>query len=54
MKFKINKIKEMMIVEKIFYHVVTEKPMYPDQEITFDHHHSGVYARVYSLKEEVE
>lgn len=30
------------------YHVVTDKPMYPGQQIIFDEkHHSGVYRRVY-------
>ena len=32
----------------IAYHVVTERPMYVGQQITFDEkHHSGVYQRVY-------
>lgn len=34
---------------KEFYHVVTNKPMYVGQEITFDdNHHSGVYERVHA------
>lgn len=31
----------------VVYHVVTERPMYPGQQILFDEtHHSGVYRRV--------
>ena len=42
-------------MEKFFYHVVTEKPMQLNQEIIFDeNHHSGVYERVYNLKNLVE
>lgn len=34
-------------MEKYFYHVVTEKPMYVDQHIVFDeNHHNGVWQRV--------
>ena len=41
-------------MKKVFYHVVTERPMYVGQEITFDEkHHSGVYDRVYDLKNKV-
>lgn len=42
-------------MKNIFYHVVTEKPMTLGQVIIFDdNHHSGVYNRVYSMKEEVD
>ena len=38
-------------MEKIFYHVVTERPMKIGQEIIFDRfHHSGLYERVYNLE----
>lgn len=38
-------------MEKIFYHVVTERPMELGQMIVFDEtHHSGVYERVYNLE----
>jgi hypothetical protein len=41
-------------MEKIYYHVVTERPMKLGQEILFDeNHHSGVYERVYNLEEKV-
>lgn len=31
-------------MEKYFYHVVTEKPMYVGQHIVFDeNHHNGVW-----------
>ena len=34
-------------MEKYFYHVVTEKPMYVGQHIVFDeNHHNGVWRRV--------
>lgn len=34
-------------MEKYFYHVVTEKPMYVGQHIVFDeNHHNGVWQRV--------
>lgn len=34
-------------MEKYFYHVVTEKPMYVGQHIVFDEdHHNGVWKRV--------
>ena len=37
---------------KVFYHVVTERPMYLGQEIIFDdNHHSGVYKRIQKEKE---
>lgn len=40
---------------KIFYHVVTERPMYLGQVIIFDeNHHSGVYERIYKEKESVD
>lgn len=40
---------------KIYYHVVTEKPMSVGEEIIFDdNHHSGVYQRVYQLEEKVK
>ena len=36
-------------MNKVFYHVVTERPMELGQEIIFDdNHHSGVYERVYA------
>ena len=39
----------------MFYHVVTEKPMKLGQIIFYDeYHHSGVYERVYALKEKVD
>ena len=42
-------------MKKIYYHVVTEKPMELGQEIVFDeNHHSGVYDRVYAFKDKVE
>ena len=41
-------------MQKIFYHVVTERPLRVGQEIVFDdNHHSGVYDRVYSLEKKV-
>jgi len=41
-------------MEKIFYHVVTERPMKLNQEIIFDEkNHSGVYERVYKLEKVV-
>ncbi len=41
-------------MDKIYYHVVTEKPMKLGQEIIFDeNNHSGVYDRVYALKDKV-
>lgn len=41
-------------MEKIYYHVVTERPMQLGQILTFDkEHHSGVHNRVYSLKDKV-
>ena len=42
-------------MSKIYYHVVTDKEMYVGDEIIFDDkHHSGVYNRVYALKEKVD
>ena len=42
-------------MNNVFYHVVTDKPMYLGQEIIFDNnHHSGVYNRVYELKNKVD
>ena len=42
-------------MEKIYYHVVTDRPMELGEEIVFDdNHHSGVYDRVYALKEKVD
>lgn len=42
-------------MNKIYYHVVTEKPMVLNQEIVFDeNHHSGVYDRVNAFKDKVE
>jgi hypothetical protein len=42
-------------MSKIYYHVVTERPMKLGQEIIFDNeHHSGVYERVYNLLEKIE
>ena len=42
-------------MKKIYYHVVTERPMKLGQEIIFDeNHHSGVYDRVYAFKDTVE
>lgn len=44
----------MINSKKIFYHVVTERPMEIGQEIIFDdNHHSGVYERIYKEKEAV-
>ena len=42
-------------MENVFYHVVTERPVKLNQIIRYDNNnHSGVYERVYSLKDEVE
>ncbi len=42
-------------MSRIYYHVVTDKPMKVGQTIIFDeHHHSGVYQRVYELKDKVD
>ena len=42
-------------MSKIYYHVVTDKPMELGQELVFDDdHHSGVYHRVYELKDKVD
>ena len=42
-------------MKKVYYHVVTERPMKLGQEIIFDeNHHSGVYDRVYAFKDKVE
>ena len=41
-------------MSKIYYHVVTDKPMEVGQELIFDdHHHSGVYNRVFSFRNKV-
>lgn len=41
-------------MEKVFYHVVTKSPMTLGQEVIYDdNHHSGVYERVYELKDKV-
>lgn len=41
--------------KKVFYHVVTERPMYLGQEIIFDeNHHSGVFERINKEKELVD
>jgi len=40
---------------KTYYHVVTDKPVKVGQIIIFDEiHHSGVYNRVYELKDKVD
>lgn len=42
-------------MKKIYYHVVTERPMKFGQEIIFDeNYHSGAYDRVYAFKDKVE
>lgn len=42
-------------MKKIFYHVVTERPMYLNQEIIFDeNNHSGVYERVIKQKDLID
>ena len=42
-------------MSKIYYHVVTDKPMEVEQEIIFDdNNHSGVYNRVYYFKDKVD
>jgi peptidase E len=42
-------------MSQIYYHVVTDKPIKVGQELILDEsHHSGVYDRVYSLKEKVD
>ena len=42
-------------MSKLYYHVVTDKPMKLGQVIVFDeNHHSGVYNRVYALKDKVD
>lgn len=39
-------------MKKVYYHVVTNKPVYKGQIIKFDeNYHSGVYERVYNLQE---
>lgn len=39
-------------MKKIFYHVVTERPMELNQEIIFDeNHHSGVYEFIYEKED---
>ena len=41
-------------MSKFYYHVVTDKPIKLGQVIVFDEtHHSGVYNRVYELKDKV-
>ena len=40
---------------KVYYHVVTDREMHVGDEIIFDDkHHSGVYNRVYALKDKVD
>lgn len=40
---------------KIYYHVVTDRPMGLGQELIFDDsHHSGVYNQVYTFKGKVD
>ena len=42
-------------MKNTYYHVVTDHPMVLGQVIVFDqNHHSGVYERVYALKDKVE
>ena len=42
-------------MSQIYYHVVTDKPMKLGEELIFDErHHSGVYERVYALKDKVD
>ena len=42
-------------MNRIYYHVVTDKPMTVGQIITFDeNHHSGVYKRVFELKNKTD
>ena len=42
-------------MKKYFYHVVTERPMYLGQVITFDeNNHSGVYERIYKEKDFID
>ena len=42
-------------MKKIFYHVVTERPMKLGQIINYDeNNHSGVYQRVYKIKDKVD
>jgi hypothetical protein len=42
-------------MSKIYYHVVTDKPMEVGQQLIFDaNHHSGVYNRVFSFKDKVD
>lgn len=41
-------------MSKVYYHVVTDRPMELGQELIFDdNHRSGVYNRVYAFKEKV-
>lgn len=48
-------MKDGVKMNRIFYHVVTERPMELGQEIIFDdNHHSGVYKRVCAYKYKVE
>ena len=42
-------------MKKVYYHVVVERPLKLGQEIIFDdNYHSGVYERVYALKDKVD
>lgn len=42
-------------MKKIYYHVVTERPIQLGQEVIFDYnHHSCLYDRVYAFKDKVE
>lgn len=42
-------------MKQIFYHVVTERPMKLGQIINYDeNNHSGVYQRVYKIKDKVD
>jgi hypothetical protein len=42
-------------MSKIYYHVVTDRPVKLGQVLVFDdNHHSGVYDRVYALKSKVD
>ena len=42
-------------MSKIYYHVVTERPMELNQKIIFDdNHHSGVFERIYKEKDLVD
>ena len=42
-------------MNKVFYHVVTERPMYLGQKIVFDdNHHSGVFERINKEKDKID